>query len=360
MIASAPLLPASIPSPDYAWQVLKIPFGEWLGWLGVPADYQLTVYTYALCILAGIIAATVLTGYRLKQRKADPGVVLDIALWAVPFGIIGGRIFHVVTHPDDYFGPGKDLLTTLYIWEGGMAIFGALILGAVGTWIGCHLAGVRFWSFVDAVAPGLLLAQAFGRLGNYFNHELFGLPTSLPWGLEIESTNPAFPSGLPADTLFHPTFLYEILWNLLGVAVLLFLERKWRMHKKTVRFFDVDVTLPRAGAYRLQWGSMLGLYLIWYGVGRSFFESIRIDPSEIFLGIRTNVWAAFAAILVGVVIMVAQSRRHPGQEPSPYLPGREWSPDAVVHSEDVFSDSDFEGNDGSNSPEPVGSATTKS
>ena len=358
MFASLASLPASIPSPSYDWQVLRIPFGEWFSWLGVPASYQINIHAYALCILAGIIAATILTGYRLKQRGADPGVVLDIALWAVPFGIIGGRIFHVITHPDDYFGPGKDLLKTLYIWEGGMAIFGALILGALGTWIGCRRAGVRFWSFTDAVAPGLLLAQAFGRLGNYFNHELFGLPTNLPWGLQIESTNPAFPAGLPAGTLFHPTFLYEIIWNLIGVGVLLFLERQWRLTTVTIPFFDVEVRAPRPRAYRMQWGKILGLYLIWYGIGRSFFESIRIDPSEIFFGIRTNVWASFGAILVGLIIIVVQSRRHPGIEPSPYLPGHEWSRDAVVHSEDEYSDSDFDGKDGTKSPEPVGSGTT--
>ncbi|HEU4849601.1 MAG TPA: prolipoprotein diacylglyceryl transferase family protein, partial [Terrimesophilobacter sp.] len=146
---------------------------------------------------------------------------------------------------------------------------------------------------------------------------------------------------------------------LIGVGVLLFLERKWRLQKTTIPFLDVDVPMPTPGAYRFQWGKMLGLYLIWYGVGRSFFESIRIDPSEIFFGIRTNVWAAFGATLVGLVIIVVQSRRHPGIEPSPYVPGREWSADAVVHSEDVYSDSDFEGNDGSISTEPSRSAETK-
>ena len=120
--------------------------------------------------------------------------------------------------------------------------------------------------------PGLLLAQALGRFGNWFNQELFGLPTDLPWGLEIDSDNPAFPAGLPADTLFHPTFLYEVIWNLLGAAVLLWAGSR----------------------FRLQWGHLFGLYLIWYGAGRIVWESIRIDPSEIFLGLRTNVWAALS------------------------------------------------------------------
>lgn len=358
MFALSALVPASIPSPSYDWQIWRIPLGEWFHWLPfVPEDYVLSIHAYALAILTGIIAATILTGYRLKQRGADAGVVLDIALWSVPFGIIGGRIFHVVTHPADYFGPGKDLLKTLYIWEGGLAIFGALLLGAVGTLIGCRLSGVRFWTFADALAPGLLLAQAFGRLGNYFNHELFGLPTNVPWGLEIESTNAAFPAGLPADTLFHPTFLYEIIWNLLGVAVLLYAERRWRLGVKHLPFLDVNVKAPIAGAYRLQWGKMLGLYLIWYGIGRSFFESIRIDPSEIFFGIRTNVWAAFGAILVGLIIIVVQSRRHPGIEPSPYALGYDGHRDDPAHSEDVYTESDFDGNDDAISSPPAATVT---
>ena len=319
--------PLSIPSPDYDWQVFEL--GQWLRDLGLDwFTWNINIHAYALCILTGIVAAMILTGYRLKARGADGGLVIDVTMWAVPFGIIGGRIFHVVTHPGDYFGPDKDLMKVLYIWEGGLAIFGALMLGAVGVWIGCRLAGLRFWTFADALAPGLLLAQAFGRLGNWFNHELYGLPTDLPWGLEIESTNPAFPVGLPEGTLFHPTFLYEIVWNLAGVAVLLLIERRWR----------------------LQWGRLLGCYLIWYGVGRAFFESIRIDPSEIFFGIRTNVWAALFAVLVGVVIVLVQRRRHPGLEPSPYVEGAQEPSEGAVHSENVYTDADFAGNDGTKSP----------
>jgi prolipoprotein diacylglyceryl transferase len=304
--------PLSIPSPS--WQGFEIPFGD---------AFTLTIHAYALCILAGILVAILVTSARLTKRGAEPGIVLDIALWAVPFGIVGGRIFHVLTHPDDYFGEGKDLLKILWIWEGGLAIFGALIFGALGVYFGCRIAGIRFFSFADALVPGLLLAQAFGRLGNYFNHELYGQPTDLPWGLEIEASNPAFPLGLAEGTLFHPTFLYEILWNLFGVAVLLLIERN----------------------LNLRWGRMLGLYLIWYGVGRSWFESIRIDQSEVFAGIRTNVWAALAAVALGVIIYVVQTRRHTGLEPSPYLPGQEWSPAASgVDSEETYSDSDDTGN----------------
>jgi prolipoprotein diacylglyceryl transferase len=336
--------PLSIPSPSYAWQVFNL--GQWFRDIGLTwFPWNINIHAYAVAILIGIIAAAIFVYYRLKRRGAEGGLVLDISLWAVPLGIIGGRIFHVLTHPDDYFGPGKDLLKTLYVWEGGLAIFGALILGAVGVFIGCRLSGVRFWSFADALAPALLLAQAFGRLGNYFNHELFGVPTNLPWGLQIESSNPAFPAGLPAGTLFLPTFLYEIIWNLVGIAVILLIERKHHWIKTTILGFTVPVL--KAGAYRLQWGKVLGLYLIWYGLGRSYFESVRIDPSEVFFGIRTNVWAAFAAILVGLIIIIVQRRRHPGLEPSVYLPGREWSPEAEVDFDDTWSDSDDDGNDAS-------------
>jgi prolipoprotein diacylglyceryl transferase len=316
------VLPLSIPSPDPAWQVFNL--GQWFRDIGLTwFPYNIDIHAYAICILVGIVAATLLTSYRLKRRGADPGVVLDIALWAVPLGIIGARIFHVLTHPDDYFGPGKDLLKTLYIWEGGLAIFGGLVLGAVGALIGCRIVGVRFWSFADALAPALLLAQAFGRLGNWFNHELFGVPTTLPWGLQIEKSNPAFPVGLPAGTLFLPTFLYEIIWNLIGIAVILFLEKK----------------------FTLQWGKVIALYLIWYGLGRSYLESVRIDPSEIFLGVRTNVWAAWGAIIVGLIIFFVQRRRHPGLEPSAYLPGREWKPQAAVDSDETYSEFDEDDND---------------
>ena len=303
-LSSTSILNSSIPSPG--WSFFDVgPF---------------RIHAYALCILAGIILATIITSRRLTKRGAEPGVVLDIILWAVPLGIVGARIYHVLTHPGDYFFEGADLLRTLYIWEGGNAIFGSLIGGAVGAYIGCRLAGIRFWTFADAVAPALLVAQATGRLGNWFNHELFGLPTTLPWGLEIEPSNVNFPVGLPSGTLFHPTFLYEIIWNLLGVAVILYLERK----------------------FRLRFGQTLGAYLIWYGLGRSFFESIRIDPSEIYFGIRTNVWAALAAIALGLVIILVQRHRHPGLEPSPYVPGREWNgPDAGVE----FDDSDSEPDD---------------
>lgn len=259
----------------------------------------LRIHIYALCILLGIALATWITDTRLSRRGAERGVVLDIILWAVPLGIIGARFYHVFTHPADYFYDGADLMRVFYIWEGGNAIFGSLLGGAVGAWIGCKQTGIRFWSFADALAPAMLIAQATGRLGNYFNHELFGQPTTLPWGLEIESSNPAFPAGLPEGTLFHPMFLYEILWNVLGALVIIGLERK----------------------VYLRWGKAFGVYLIWYGIGRSVFETYRLDPSETFFSIRTNVWGALAAVLIGIAIILIQHKRHPGKELSVYVDG---------------------------------------
>lgn len=259
----------------------------------------LRIHIYALCILLGIALATWITDTRLSRRGAERGVVLDIILWAVPLGIIGARFYHVFTHPADYFFDGADLMRVFYIWEGGNAIFGSLLGGAVGAWIGCKQTGIRFWSFADALAPAMLIAQATGRLGNYFNHELFGQPTTLPWGLEIESSNPAFPAGLPEGTLFHPMFLYEILWNVLGALVIIGLERK----------------------VYLRWGKAFGVYLIWYGLGRSVFETYRLDPSETFLSIRTNVWGALAAVVIGIAIILIQHKRHPGKELSVYVDG---------------------------------------
>lgn len=297
MLSPALTVVASIPSPS----ISSFPLGP------------LTIHFYALCILAGIVAATFLTNHRLTRRGAEPWVVVDIALLAVPLAIIAARIFHVLTHPGFYFGDGKDLWAIFRIWEGGIAIYGALIGGAIGAWLGCKWTGIRFWTFADALAPGLLLAQAMGRFGNWFNQELFGLPTDLPWGLEIDYPNAAWPAGLPEGTLFHPTFLYEVIWNLLGVAVLLWAGKR----------------------FRLQWGRLFGLYLVWYSAGRVVWESIRIDPSEVFLGLRTNVWAAILGVAIGIAILIVQKRRHTGLEPSPYVRGREWTGGGAVQSQDT-------------------------
>jgi prolipoprotein diacylglyceryl transferase len=271
--------PRSIPSPPAAWAQFQIG--------------PLTVHTYALCILAGIVAAVLITGARLKRRGAPNGLAVDAAIWAVPIGIVVARIYHVVTHPDDYFAAGDHLWNVVAIWDGGNAIYGAEIGGAVGLWIACRRAGVRFLSFADALAPALLVAQATGRLGNWFNHELFGLPTTLPWGLQIELANPKFPRGLPAGTLFSPLFLYEIVWDLLGALVIVLLERR----------------------VALRWGRAIAVYFIWYGIGRAYLESIRIDPtSGGFLGIPDNEWTSFFLLAIGIALFAVQQRRHPGPE----------------------------------------------
>jgi prolipoprotein diacylglyceryl transferase len=274
---------AALPSPPVSWASFRVG--------------PLTIHTYALCILAGIVAAILITQRRLTARGVAPGFVIDAALWAVPLGIVAARIYHVLTHTGDYFAPGDDLWNVFAIWDGGNAIYGSMLGGALGIWIATRRAGVRFLSFADAMAPGMLVAQAIGRLGNYFNHELFGLPTTLPWGLQVEPTNPHIPPGTPPGTLFHPLFLYEIIWNLIGVAIILLLERRTA----------------------LQWGRAIATYLIWYGLGRSWLEAIRIDPtSDAFLGIPANDWASFAAVAVGLVLLLVQRHRHPGFEPSPF------------------------------------------
>jgi prolipoprotein diacylglyceryl transferase len=230
----------------------------------------------------------------------------------------------VLTHVGDYFGPdhpltdGATWLNAIAIWNGGNAIFGSIVGGAVGVWIASRWTGVRFLSFADALAPGMLLAQGIGRIGNWFNTELYGIPTTLPWGLQVPSTNAAFPAGLQPGTLFHPTFLYELIWDVAGAIVILLAERK----------------------DPLRWGRGLGVYLVWYGIGRSVFEAIRVDPTTVYLGLRVNIWAAFLSILLGLVVIAWSRRRHPGLEVTVYRPGREWVPDSPVVSRYTAADFD--------------------
>ena len=290
----------------------SIPSPSWQGFSIGPVF----IHAYALCILTGIVLAMVITAFRLKRRGMEPGIVIDIALWSVVLGIIGARIWHVLTHWGDFFGSGSFgdmMLRAVSINQGGIAIFGALAGGGIGAWIACRIGGLRFWTVADALAPGLLVAQAVGRWGNWFNHELFGIPTTLPWGLRIEPTNPAFPVGLPNGTLFQPTFLYESIWDLIGAGVLVLIGRRWA----------------------LQWGRLFGCYLVWYGLGRFWLEQLRIDPLGVFLGLRYNAWGALLAIAVGIALVIIQGRRHPGLEPSGYLPGREPEPVAPAAARDA-------------------------
>lgn len=276
MTGLAAVLPAAIPSPpESVWYLGPVP-----------------LRAYALAILAGIVAAVWLTQRRWAARGGDPETVLEIAYWAVPFGIVGGRIYHVFSSPDAYFGADGDPAKAFAIWEGGLGIWGAIALGAVGAYIGCRRQGVSFAVFADSVAPGLLVAQAIGRLGNWFNQELFGSPTDLPWGLRIDPASPTFPDGLPADTLFHPTFLYEMVWNLAAAAVLIWADRRFRL-----------------GHGRVFW-----LYVVLYTAGRVWIEALRIDPAETVLGLRLNVWTSILVGCAALVAFIVVGRRHPGRE----------------------------------------------
>ena len=264
----------SIPSPSQAvWHLGPLP-----------------LRAYALSILVGIVVAVLLTQRRWKERGGDPDEVLEIVFWAVPFGIVGGRIYHVITSPDQYFGAGGDPWKAFAIWEGGLGIWGAVALGAVGAYIGCRRMKVSFPVFADALAPGLLIAQAIGRLGNWFNQELFGGPTTLPWGLEIDAAH--LPAGYAPGTLFHPTFLYELLWNLAGAALLIWLDRRFRL-----------------GHGRVFW-----LYVVVYTTGRLWIELVRIDPAHTIAGLRVNVWTSIIVGLGALVAFVVVGRRHPGRE----------------------------------------------
>lgn len=284
--------------------VASIPAPTWSGFdLG-----PLRIHAYALCILAGIVAALWLTDRRWKRRGGPEGSIWDIAIWAIPSGIIGGRLYHVFSSPDAYFGPGYDgtgdLSLIPQLWLGGLGIWGAVVLGVVGAWIGCRRANVKISAFIDAAAPGILLAQAIGRWGNYFNQELFGGPTTQPWGLSV---SPEFvPVGFSPDTLFHPTFLYECLWNLAGVAVLLLLDRKLKLRN----------------------GRLFLLYAMIYTAGRVWIEMLRIDTAEqiTFFGItaRLNVWTSIIVFVVALVafIVIGMLRRGKSDD-SVFLPGRE-------------------------------------
>jgi prolipoprotein diacylglyceryl transferase len=257
-----------IPSP---------PVGVWHLWV-------IPIRAYAMFILAGIVIATWWTRRRWIARGRDGDEILDIVMWAVPFGIVGGRLYHIITDPELYFAPGKDPIRALYIWDGGLGIWGAVALGAVGALIACRRMGVRLSDFADAAAPGLVLAQGIGRWGNYFNQELYGGPTTLPWALEID------PAHRPLDTptigLYHPTFLYESLWDV-GVAVLLV----WAGRR-----------------FALRNGRLFALYVAAYTVGRAWIEALRVDHANHFLGLRLNDWTSLVVFLAAVAFLLLRKR----------------------------------------------------
>lgn len=279
-----------------------IPSPSWSGFSLGP----LTIHAYALCILLGIVLALWVTNRRWQARGGSEDDLWNIAVWAIPAGIIGGRIYHVISTPDPYFGPGGNPVAALYIWNGGLGIWGAVALGVLTVYFVCRHYGIRFTAFLDAAAPGLILAQAVGRWGNWFNQELFGAPTTVPWGLEIDreingAPNPNWPdAALPADTLFHPTFLYESIWNLAGFVLLLWAGRR----------------------FALGHGQVFFLYICYYTAGRVWIEALRIDTAELILGVRLNVWVSILVFALGAVLFVLSRRRHRTPEESVYTPER--------------------------------------
>jgi prolipoprotein diacylglyceryl transferase len=273
------------------------------------AQYHLgpiPIRMYAMCILAGILVAVWLGDKRWQARGGRPQEVVDIAIWAVPFGLVGGRLYHVITSSSLYFGKDGDWVRSFYVWEGGLGIWGAIALGAVGAWIGCRRRGASLRTFADAVAPGIVLAQAIGRWGNWFNNELYGSHTSLPWGLQVHQMDTVAqkallgPDGKPLlvpGGPFHPTFLYESIWCV-GVAILcLWADRKWTMG----------------------YGRVFALYVAAYTVGRFWIEALRVDTAHHWLGMRLNDWTAIIVFIGAVAYFVRSARKYPGRETSPYL-----------------------------------------
>ena len=258
----------SIPSPSQGvWHLGPVP-----------------IRAYALAILVGIVLAVVITERRWVARGGPPGAAADIAGWAVPFGIVGARLYHVISSPQAYFGEGGRPLDALKIWEGGLGIWGAIAAGALGAWIACRRRGWSFLMMADSAAPGIAVAQAVGRLGNWFNQELFGRPTTLPWALEISPANR--PDGYAQFATYHPTFLYESLWCLAVAATVVVLDRRF--------------TLDR--------GRSFALYVVLYTVGRGLFELLRIDPANRIMGVRLNVWTSIVVGLLALAGFLAATR----------------------------------------------------
>jgi prolipoprotein diacylglyceryl transferase len=249
-----------------------------------------TFHYYALCIIAGISVAIWLGRKRYVANGGLADDVSEAAIWAVPFGIIGGRIYHVITSPQQYFGSGGNPVDALRIWQGGLGIWGAISMGAFGAFLyfRTHKTTLSFLHFLDALAPGVVIAQAIGRVGNWFNQELFGKPTSLPWGLEIDLRNR--PSGFENYLTFHPTFMYEAIWCLLVAFILIKLPIFFRRIVKNQ-------------------GDVFALYVCGYTLGRLWIEALRIDDANYILGLRLNIWVSFIVIALSVVYLIRSNRR---------------------------------------------------
>ena len=278
------MLQAYLPSPSTGvWQLGPFP-----------------LLAYALCIILGVVVAVVIGERRWVARGGTRGVVTDVATIAVPFGIVGARVYHVITSPERYL---EEPVRALYVWQGGLGIPGGIAGGFLAAYVLCRRRGISKSTFADSVAPGVVVAQAIGRLGNWFNQELFGRPTTLPWGLEIDPDNVDAVVGAAA---YHPTFLYELLWNLGVAALLVWADRRWR----------------------LGGGRVFALYVAAYATGRIWIEALRIDEANSLLGLRLNV-VVMTVLLVGAVVYLVV-RRGVGREsivepvpaPEPDAPSR--------------------------------------
>ncbi|MBV8785771.1 MAG: prolipoprotein diacylglyceryl transferase [Mycobacterium sp.] len=297
------MMPTYFPSPPQGvWHVGPLP-----------------IRAYALFIIAGIVAALILGDRRWEARGGQRGVIYDIALWAVPFGLVGGRLYHLATDWRTYWGPGgAGLGAALRIWDGGLGIWGAVALGAVGAWIGCRRRGIPLPAFADAIAPGIILAQAIGRLGNYFNQELYGRETTLPWGLEIfyrkDPSGYIDPHSLDGVStgqvalVVQPTFLYELLWNLLVFAVLIYADRR----------------------FTLGHGRLFGLYVAGYCIGRFCVELLRDDTATHIAGIRINSFTSTFVFIGAVVYIMAAPK---GREDPESLRGNDYEAEEPAESE---------------------------
>ena len=239
---------------------------------------------YALSIIAGVIAAVLIGERRWVARGGTRGAVADVAGIAVPFGLLGARIYHVVTSPAQYLDHPVE---ALYVWRGGLGIPGGILGGVLAGLVVCRRRGISAGALADSIAPAVPIAQAIGRFGNWFNQELFGRPTTLPWGLEIDPDNP---DAVPGAEAYHPTFLYEAIWNLGVAGIVVWADRRWRLGH----------------------GRAFALYLALYAVGRTWIEALRIDDAAELFGLRLNDYVAVLVLIGSVVYLYV--RRHSGRE----------------------------------------------
>ncbi|MBF6475808.1 prolipoprotein diacylglyceryl transferase [Nocardia abscessus] len=266
---------------------------------------------YALCIILGIVVAIWWGERRWRARGGKPGAILDVAMFAVPFGLVGGRLYHVATDWQKYFGADGNPVDALKIYQGGLGIWGAVLLGGIGAWIGCRIYRIPLPALGDAIAPPILLAQAIGRLGNYFNQELYGRETDLPWGLEIyrrvgddgrlDMMNGA--STGVVEKVVHPTFLYELVWNVLVVVLLVYVDKR----------------------FRIGHGRLFALYVAGYCFGRFFVELMRADEATKIAGIRINSFTSAVVFLGAIAYFVfATKGRETAEQLQPGASPRPW------------------------------------